>query len=69
MKEFIVKENQAFRLRIKNWKCSTPNDLNAIEFVQECLKDGEVDFTSTYQFFMTDEEVKTLAKGLVDNVN
>jgi hypothetical protein len=39
--------------------------LNSIEFIQECIdKDGEVDFTSTYNFFMTDDEVKTLVKGL-----
>lgn len=65
MKEFIVKEDQAFRLRVKSWKCQRPNDLNAVEFIQECIgKDGNVDFTSTYNFFMTDEEMATLAKGL-----
>lgn len=64
MKEFTVKEDQAFRLRVKSWKCLTPNNLNAVEFVQECMKDGEVDFSSTYQFFMTDEEMSTLAQGL-----
>ena len=64
MKEFVVKEDAAFRLRVKSWKCLTPNTLNAVEFVQECIKDGEVDFASTYQFFMTDEEMTTLAKGL-----
>jgi hypothetical protein len=65
MKEFIVKENAAFRLRVKSWKCLSPVDLNSIEFIQECIdKDGEVDFTSTYNFFMTDDEVKTLVKGL-----
>lgn len=66
MKEFTVKENQAFRLRVKKWKCLSPNDLNAVEFIQESKnKDGEVDQTSTYQFFMTDEELKTLAEGIV----
>jgi dissimilatory sulfite reductase (desulfoviridin) alpha/beta subunit len=64
MKEFIVKEDQAFRIRVKSWKCLSPNTLNAVEFIQECIKDGEVDFTSTYQFFMTDDEMKTLAQGL-----
>ena len=64
MKEFVVKEDQAFRLRVKSWKCLTPNTLNAVEFINECMKDGEVDFSSTYQFFMTDEEISTLAKGL-----
>jgi len=66
MKEFVVKDSQGFRLRVKSWKCQNPSDLNAIEFVQECKnKDGEVDFASTYQFFMTDSEIKTLAEGLV----
>ena len=65
MKEFTVKEDQAFRLRVKSWKCLTPNTLNAIEFVHECIKDGDVINTSTYQFFMTDEEMKTLARGLI----
>ena len=65
MKEFTVKEDQAFRLRVKSWKCVSPNNLNSVEFIQECMKDGEVDFSSTYQFFMTDGELKTLAQGLI----
>lgn len=66
MKEFIVKENQGFRLRVKSWKCHRPADLNALEFIQESIKDGEVDMTSTYQFFLTDAEVSVLAKSLVE---
>ena len=66
MKEFVVKEDRAFRLRIKQWKCSTPKDINAVEFIQECIdKDGEVDFSSTYQFFMTDKEIAKLCEGLL----
>ncbi len=64
MKEFIVKENEGFRLRVKSWKCLRPNDLNAVEFVQETLKDGETSMTSTYQFFLTDDEVKILCQGM-----
>ncbi len=65
-KEFIVKEDRAFRLRVKQWKCETPKDLNALEFIQECIdKDGAVDFSSTYQFFMTDKEIATLCEGLL----
>ena len=64
MKEFTVKEDAAFRLRVKSWKCLNPSTLNSVEFIQDCMKDGEVDFTSTYQFFMTDDEMKTLAQGL-----
>jgi hypothetical protein len=65
MKNFTVKENQAFRLRVKAHKCLSPADLNSVEFIQESLKDGDVINTSTYNFFMTDEEMKTLAQGLV----
>ena len=66
MKEFTIKENQGFRLRVKSWKCVSPSNLNAIEFVQESKnQQGEIDLSSTYQFFMTDEEIKTLAEGLV----
>ena len=65
MKEFTLKESEGFRLRVKSWKCLSPDDLNAVEFIQETLKDGEVDMASTYQFFMTDTEIKALAEGLV----
>lgn len=65
MKEFTVKQNKAFRLNVKTNKCLRPDNLNQVQFIQECFdKDGEVDFTSTYQFFLTDEEVQTLAKEL-----
>ncbi len=66
MKEFTVKENKGFRLRVQSNKCVRPGDLNQLQFIQECFnKDGEVDFTSTYQFFLTDDEVKSLAENLV----
>jgi hypothetical protein len=68
MKEFIVKENEGFRLRVKTWKCLAPNDLNSIEFTQECLKDGEVQLTSTYNYFLTDDEIEVLAKGMLTNI-
>ena len=65
MKEFIVKENDAFRLRIKSWKCQRPDNLNSLEFIQENKnKEGEVNDTSTYNFFLTDSEIKELANGL-----
>jgi hypothetical protein len=64
--EFTVKEDRANRLRIKMWKCAVPSTLNSLEFIQECFdKNGEVDFSSTYNFFMTDEEIATLCKGLL----
>jgi hypothetical protein len=66
MKEFIVKENAGFRLRVKSWKCVSPSDLTSLEFIQESKDDkGEVTETSTYQFFLTDLEIKTLTEGLL----
>lgn len=65
MKNFTVKENQAFRLRVQSYKCLSPANLNSVEFIQESLKDGDVIDASTYNFFMTDEELKNLAQGLV----
>ena len=35
MKEFIVTENDAYRLRVKSWKCLNPDNLNSLEFIQE----------------------------------
>jgi hypothetical protein len=65
VKEFTVKDEPAFRMRVRMWKCTSPADLNSLEIVQECMRDGEVDFASTYNFLMTDEELKTLAQGLM----
>lgn len=60
--DLIVKDEKAFRLRVRHWKADSPENLNAIEFVQECIdKDGAVDFTSTYQYNLTDNDLKQLA--------
>lgn len=63
-KEFTVKDEQAFRLTVRHWKALRPDNLNSVEFVQDCMRDGEVDFTSTYNFLLTNEEIKELIKGL-----
>ena len=64
-KEFTVKEDKAFRVRVKTQECLSPKGLINLNFVQECLnKDGEVDFTSTHNFFMTKEEINNLCEGL-----
>lgn len=63
-KELTVKDEPAFRMKIRHWKAVRPDNLNSIEFVQDCMKDGKVEFTSTYNFLLTNEEIKTLIKGL-----
>jgi hypothetical protein len=66
VKEFTVKDEPAFRMRVRMWKCTHPNTLNSVEFIQDCMRDGEVDFTTTYNFLLTNEELKTLAQGLTN---
>ena len=61
----VIKEKEEFRLTIKKELCVMPVGLNNVEMIQEQLKDGEVTQTSTYQFFMTQDELETLAKALV----
>lgn len=66
MKEFTVKENAGFRLRVKSWKCLSPSDLNSIEFINESIDDkGEVTQSSVYSFFMDDNEVRSLCEGML----
>jgi hypothetical protein len=63
--ETIIKELPSFRLKIKKNPCLHPEGLNNLEFVQEYLDDkGEIDYTSTYQFFMTQDEINDLTKAL-----
>jgi hypothetical protein len=67
MKEFVLKEINQYSVKVKKNRCLKPVDLNHIEFVQETKNDkGEVVDTSTYQFFLTDTEIKTLAAHLVE---
>ena len=60
----VIKEKSEFRLIMKKEPCLMPLGLNTIEMIREQLKDGEVTQTSTYQFFMTQAELETLAKVL-----
>ena len=64
---FVVKEDKAFRLRVESWEAVAPKGLLSVNFIQECLnKDGEVDFSSTYSYNMTREDISNLCKGLLE---
>ena len=69
IKEVIIKDEEAFRVTVRHWKAINPSNLNSVEFVQDCMRDGEVDFTSTYNFLLTNEEIKILIKGLESIIN
>jgi hypothetical protein len=62
----VIKEKEEFRLTMKKEPCLKPAGLNNVEMTQEQLTDGKVTQTSTYQFFMTQDEMNTLAKALME---
>jgi hypothetical protein len=64
-KEMIIKENAGYRVRLEKWEAINPKGLFNIDIIQECLNNqGEVDYSSTYSFCMTKEEMQALAQGL-----
>ena len=66
IKKFTVKEDKAFRVSVESWEAVSPTGLLALDVIQECLNDkGDVDFTSTYNFHMSREEIQAFAKGLL----
>jgi hypothetical protein len=64
-KEVVVKEHNGFRLTLKKHEVLMPKGLFSIDMVQESLKDGLVIDSQTYNFFMTKDEMATLASALV----
>jgi hypothetical protein len=63
-KEMIVKESEGFRVRMVKHEVLMPKGLFSLDLIQESLKDGVVQDTATYNFFMTTEELQSLAHGL-----
>jgi len=66
--KFTIKDNGSFRVRVETWEVTSPKGLYNLDFIQECLdKDGNVEHASTYNFFMTKEEIGELCKGLLSS--
>jgi hypothetical protein len=65
IKRITVKENPAFRVRVESWESVSPKGLLAVDIIQECLDDGAVTESSSYNFHMTRNEIETLCKGLM----
>lgn len=64
-KEMVIKESKGFRLTLVKHEVLSPKGLFSVDMVQDSLKeDGTVGHTSTYNYFMTKEELQTLAYGL-----
>lgn len=64
MKDFVAKTAPDFKLRVTVSDCLKPTGVKNVEFINEQYKDGELVTTSTYQFFMTQDEIHTLCQGL-----
>jgi hypothetical protein len=64
-KEMTIKENEGFRVRVVKHEVISPKGLFSLDIIQESLKDGKVADSQTYNFFMTKEELQTLAHGLI----
>jgi hypothetical protein len=63
-KEITIKENPGFRIRLEKHEVISPAGLFSLDIIQESLKDGKVQDSQTYNFFMTKEELQSLANGL-----
>lgn len=63
-KEIIIKENPGFRIRLEKHEVINPKGLFSLDIIQESLKDGLVSDSQTYNFFMTKEELQSLAHSL-----
>jgi len=63
-KEMTIKESDGFRVRMVKHEVISPKGLFSLDLIQESLKDGVVQDTATYNFFMTKEELQSLACGL-----
>jgi hypothetical protein len=50
---------------LKKHEVLSPKGLFSIDMEQQCLKDGKVTDTAVYNYFMTKEELKNLADGLL----
>ena len=63
-KEMTIKESDGFRVRMVKHEVISPKGLFSLDLIQESLKNGVVQDTSTYNFFMDKEELQSLAHGL-----
>jgi len=65
VKDVTIKQSEGFRLRLQKWEVLSPKGTYAVNFINESLdEDGEVWQSSTYNFFMTEQEINDLCKGL-----
>jgi hypothetical protein len=64
IKEFVAKEQEGYKLRIRVSKILSPKDLRCVDFIGEQYNNGKMVDSSTYTFFLTDGEIASLCEGL-----
>lgn len=63
--ESTIKENKGFRVRMVKHEVSSPKGLFSIDLINETLDlNGVVKDSSSYNYFMTKEELQRLAYAL-----
>lgn len=64
-KEAVIKESEGFRVRMEKHEVLSPKGLFSIDLINETLdQNGKLVDTSTYNYFMTKEELERLAYAL-----
>ena len=64
-KEATIKESEGFRVRLEKHEVLSPKGLFSIDLINETLdENGVVKDVSTYNYFMTKEELQKLAYAL-----
>ena len=64
-KEFLIRDETAFKLRGKMNRCQGLNSLWCVKFTGEQYNEnGELTNESTYEFFLEDNHVKNMIDGL-----
>jgi len=69
MKTFLAKDHPSFKLRISIGDCVAPADLKHLVFTGEQYNDdGEKTQESSYNFFLTAEQIQALGENLKNAV-
>ncbi len=64
-REVVIKESEGFRVRLEKHEVLSPKGLFSIDLINETIdKDGKIADTSTYNYFMTKDELQRLAYAL-----
>jgi len=64
-KEAVIKESEGFRVRLEKHEVLSPKGLFNIDLINESFdKNGNLVDSSTYNYFMTKEELERLAYAL-----